>query len=144
MALTWMTSPMILVVRMRRDTEGPNKLPGRSRLTLFRSNTGMSVAAWRRRRLERVRSERRHHDGLPLASRAPRASRAAPARRLHVDPLCGQAALSMVAARRASPALTSLLVVCCEIRNVSPPCHHYVSHTYWQNINSRTFDMMWS
>lgn len=37
-----MTSPMTLVVRMRRDTDGPNKLPGKSRLTLFRSNVGMS------------------------------------------------------------------------------------------------------
>ncbi|CAH2080319.1 unnamed protein product, partial [Iphiclides podalirius] len=33
---------MILVVRMRSDTDGPNKLPGKSRLTLFRSNVGIS------------------------------------------------------------------------------------------------------
>lgn len=41
--MTCTTSPMILVVRMSRDTEGPNKLPGKSRLTLLRSNTGMLV-----------------------------------------------------------------------------------------------------
>lgn len=35
---------MILVVLRSRDTDGPNKLPGKSRLTLFRSNTGMSSA----------------------------------------------------------------------------------------------------
>lgn len=79
--LTCMTSPMILVVRMRRDTDGPNKLPGRSRLTLLRSNSGMSSVAWReRRRLELAVDERdwRHDDGLPELS----------ARRRHVMPLC--------------------------------------------------------
>ncbi|CAH2095030.1 unnamed protein product [Euphydryas editha] len=42
---------MILVVRMRSDTDGPNRLPGTSRLTLLRSNTGMLsvgfTVAWR-------------------------------------------------------------------------------------------------
>lgn len=45
-----MTSPTILVVLMRSDTDGPNRFPGKSRLTLFRSNTGMPsavVGAWR-------------------------------------------------------------------------------------------------
>ncbi|CAH2218142.1 jg23186 [Pararge aegeria aegeria] len=53
---TCMTSPMILVVRMRSDTDGPNRFPGKSRLTLLRSNTGISSAgvdaAWRVTRAE--------------------------------------------------------------------------------------------
>lgn len=53
-----MTSPMTLVVRIRSDTDGPNRLPGKSRLTLLRSNTGMSSAgfgaAWRGPRLRRA------------------------------------------------------------------------------------------
>lgn len=46
---TCMTSPIILVVRITNDTEGPNRLPGKSSLTLFRSKTGMAsvVVAWR-------------------------------------------------------------------------------------------------
>lgn len=41
-----MTSPTTLVVRMRRETDGPNRFPGKSRLTLLRSKVGMS-SAWR-------------------------------------------------------------------------------------------------
>lgn len=47
---TCITSPTILVVRISNDTVGPNRFPGNSRLTLFRSKTGMAsvvVVAWR-------------------------------------------------------------------------------------------------
>lgn len=36
---------MTLVVRISSETEGPNRLPGKSKLTLFRSKTGMSSVA---------------------------------------------------------------------------------------------------
>lgn len=47
---TCMTSPIILVVRITNDTEGPNRFPGKSSLTLVRSKTGMAsvvVVTWR-------------------------------------------------------------------------------------------------
>lgn len=46
---------------MRRETEGPNKLPGKSRLTLFLSNSGMSslVVAWRAGREVLLRDDER-------------------------------------------------------------------------------------
>lgn len=100
-----MTSPTILVVRMSSDTDGPNRLPGRSRLTLFRSNTGMSsgTATWRRWRGGpglRRRPGLRDDDGRCGAG----------SRRLHVVPVCErrQARNEPVLARR-SPRLARCL-----------------------------------
>lgn len=118
-----MTSPMILVVRMRSDTDGPNRLPGTSRLTLLRSNTGMSSVglgvAWRGARELRVSV------GVLAGAREPGVRVLAGAResagRVDVAPLCesqvslqaGSAAPPAVAPQRAvSPVSALSLCVC--------------------------------
>lgn len=70
-----MTSPTTLVVRMRSDTDGPNRFPGKSRLTLFRSKVGIGSSV-----VEEEACRAARGPGAPRPLRRP----------AHVLPLCRQ------------------------------------------------------